>query len=73
MADLLLSTVNRPPPALHLPNRRQDANTIVDSYTGTYYLTSHIHVRNNATLEIDGDHPDDGDCEILLMVGKNIS
>ena len=49
-------------------NRRQEANKIVDSYTGTYYLTSNIHIRNGATLEIDGDHEGSGDCETLLLV-----
>lgn len=48
----------------------QDTNWYSDVYTGTYYLEAHIHVRNGATLEISGQHPDEGDCKTLLLVRK---
>lgn len=41
-------------------------------HTGTYYLEASIHVRNGATLEISGQHPDAGDCRRLLLVKKTI-
>lgn len=44
----------------------QENNVKSDTYTGVYYLEGNIHIRNGATLEIDGT----GDlaCETLLLV-----
>ena len=47
----------------------QETNSISDVYTGTYYMTAHIHITGGATLEIDGNEQDDEfACKILLLV-----
>ena len=44
----------------------QANNVKSDTYTGVYYLDGNIHIRNGATLDIDGNG--DGACETLLIV-----
>ncbi|CAB1104565.1 MEP12 [Ectocarpus sp. CCAP 1310/34] len=47
----------------------QENNVISETYTGVYYLDSNIHIRNGATLEIDGTGA--LACETLLMAGND--
>lgn len=51
----------------------QETNSISDVYTGTYYMTAHIHITDGATLEIDGnDQGEEGGCKILLLVNTAV-
>ncbi|CAM9315125.1 unnamed protein product, partial [Laminaria digitata] len=50
----------------------QETNSISDVYTGTYYMTAHIHITGGATLEIDGNEQDDEfACKILLLASNS--
>lgn len=46
----------------------QDTNWYSDIYTGAYYLESSIHIRNGATLSIDGSEDETDECETLYLV-----
>ena len=46
----------------------QETNWYSEEYTGAYYLESDVHVRNGATLSIDGAETDAFECETLLLV-----
>eukprot|EP00904_Undaria_pinnatifida_P001001 jgi/Undpi1/10901/HiC_scaffold_3.g01427.m1 len=46
-------------------------NWYADSYTGTYYLESNVHIRNGATLTIDGSENEVDECETLLLASNS--
>jgi len=53
--------------------RFQENNDKSETYTGVYYLEGNIHIRNGATLEIDGTDDLDLPCKTLLLVRERES
>ncbi|CAN0463675.1 unnamed protein product, partial [Ascophyllum nodosum] len=49
----------------------QETNWYSEEYTGAYYLESDVHVRNGATLSIDGAETDAFECETLLLASNS--
>eukprot|EP00904_Undaria_pinnatifida_P001002 jgi/Undpi1/10902/HiC_scaffold_3.g01428.m1 len=48
-----------------------DTNWYSDVYTGTYYLESNVHIRNGATLSIDGSKTETKACKTLLLASNS--